>query len=153
MSSIGGMEGLQPILERANKVIDEVPQNLKNFDDVLSKLEQSQQTSQPAKLDVDQVTMSAGKTDPSMKVSEISADKAKIAQTPEGIKKLGNEIEHNYNRLNELVHDLQSGRSYNTQELLGIQGEMHDLTLQIEVTTKVVSEAVSGLKQLMQQQV
>lgn len=153
MDVVGGMEGLRPVLERANKVIDEVPQNLKNFEDVLQQLDQSKQAIQPVNVDVHQVTMSAGKTGPSLRVEEIAAEKVKIAQTPEGIKRLGGEIEHGYNRLNELVKQLQGNRSFSPQELLGIQAEMHDLTLQVEVTTKVVSEAVSGIKQLMQQQV
>jgi type III secretion system YscI/HrpB-like protein len=55
-------------------------------------------------------------------------------------------------RLRELVDELHSGRTYRPQELLAIQAEMGEITLRIEVTTRVVAEAVSGVRTLMQQQ-
>lgn len=156
MSTSGGVGGIGPILEKAQRVAEEVPNNLREFEQVLSQLEQSQQSGAVAGGAASQqqgITISGAQTGSDLRVHEITGEKSKIAQTPDGLRKLSGEIEGGYTRLNDLIHELQSGKSYTPQELLAVQGQMHDLTLQIEVTTKVVSEAVSGLKQLMQQQV
>jgi len=90
--------------------------------------------------------------DQGARLRQIEQDKTRIAQEPDGIQKLGAEIERSTVRMNELLTDLRSGRTFTPQELLGVQAEMHDITLQIEVTTKVISETASGVRQLMQQQ-
>jgi len=79
-------------------------------------------------------------------------EKTKIAASPGGIQKLGLEIEKGGVRLRELVDKLQGGTTFTPQQLIGIQAEMHDITIQIEVSTKVVAETVSGIKNLLQQQ-
>lgn len=79
-------------------------------------------------------------------------DKEAIAKGPGGIGQLGREIEQGATRLRELVDQLQSGRTYRPQELLAVQAEMGEITLRIEVTTRVVAEAVSGVRTLMHQQ-
>jgi hypothetical protein len=86
------------------------------------------------------------------KVLALTAEKTKEAQAPGGIERLGREIETNSVRLREIIDELQSGRTFTTQELIGMQAEMHEITLQIEVTTKAVAETVSSVKQLSQQQ-
>jgi hypothetical protein len=52
-----------------------------------------------------------------------------------------------------LIDELRSGRTYNSQELLAIQSEVYDLGINIQVSTKVLSEVVSNVKQLLTQQV
>ena len=80
------------------------------------------------------------------------AGKLKVAQSPGGMETLGAQLEGAAGRLREIVGQLQSGESFTPQQLLAMQAEMNDITLQIEVTTKVVAETVSGVRQLMQQQ-
>ena len=87
-----------------------------------------------------------------IRTEKLTADKTRVAKEPGGIEKLSADIEQNTVRMREIVDELQGGRTFTPQELLGIQAEMNDITLQIEVTTKVVAEAVSGVKNLMQQQ-
>jgi type III secretion system YscI/HrpB-like protein len=82
----------------------------------------------------------------------LRTEKLQVAQSPNGVEKLGLEIERGATRLREIVDQLQGGRTFSPQELLGIQAEMSEITLQIEVTTKVVAETVSGVRHLMQQQ-
>jgi hypothetical protein len=86
------------------------------------------------------------------RVHTLTEEKTRVADAPGGIERLGQEIESNSVRLRELISELQSGRTFTTQELIGMQAEMHEITLQIEVTTKVVAETVSGVKHLAQQQ-
>jgi hypothetical protein len=81
----------------------------------------------------------------------LTAEKKEIAQAPGGVEKLTNELQAGHHRLQELIDQLKT-RTYSPQELLGIQAEMHDIQLQIEVTTKVVAESVSSVRNLMQQQ-
>lgn len=89
---------------------------------------------------------------PAEAAARLRQDKEAVAKGPGGIEQLGREIEQGATRLRELVDQLQSGRSYRPQELLAIQAEMGEITLRIEVTTRVVAEAVSGVRTLMHQQ-
>jgi hypothetical protein len=90
--------------------------------------------------------------DPAAHAEALRADKLKVAQSPGGVATLGAQLENAGARLREIVGQLQSGESFTPQQLLAMQAEMNDITLQIEVTTKVVAETVAGVRQLMQQQ-
>jgi hypothetical protein len=85
------------------------------------------------------------------KVHRLTAEKKVEAQAPGGIEKLTNDLQAGHHRMQELIDELKT-KTYSPQELLGIQAEMHDLQVQIEVTTKVVAEATSSVRNLMQQQ-
>jgi len=153
---VGGFEAVRPVLEHAQKVVEEVPQQLQQFEQVLSQLEQQGAGSSLSNVSPQGPVSSVSPTEtvpPDAKVQQIYDEKKKVAESPEGIRQLMAEIEQGYHRLNDLIGQLQSGRTFTPQELIGIQAQIHDLTVQVEVTTKVISEAVSGLKQLLQQQV
>ncbi|MEW6365668.1 MAG: type III secretion system inner rod subunit SctI [Acidobacteriota bacterium] len=151
--TLGGMESIGPILEQARRVADEAPENMKQFQQVMDQLEQTKGSGQPINIEVQVPEIKRQGIGDQVNARNMIDEKVKMAQTPEGLKKLGGELEQGYGRLNDIVKELQSGRSFSSQEILGMQAEMHNLTLQIDITTKVVSEAVSGIKQLMQQQV
>lgn len=85
------------------------------------------------------------------KVLRLTAEKKEQAKAPGGIEKLTDDLQAGHQRMQELVDELKT-RTYSPQELLGIQAEMHDIQVQIEVTTKVVAEATSSVRNLMQQQ-
>jgi len=85
------------------------------------------------------------------KVEKLHADKKEVAQAPGGIERLTADLQAGHHRLQELIEQLKT-RTYSPQELIGIQAEMHDLQVQIEVTTKVVAEATASVRNLMQQQ-
>jgi len=89
---------------------------------------------------------------PGTDAAQLKKEKEAVAKEPGGIERLGREIEQGAVRLRELVDELQSGKTYRPQELLAVQAEMGEITLRIEVTTRVVAEAVSGVRTLMQQQ-
>ncbi|MCS7313306.1 MAG: hypothetical protein NZ742_10425 [Acidobacteria bacterium] len=158
MHIAGGLEAIRPVLEHAQKVVQEVPQQLQQFEQVLSQLEQQASGGSVSSLNISTQgptsSMSPAETiSAPTRIQQIYDEKKKVAESPEGIRHLMAEIEQGYHRLNELIDQLQSGRTFTPQELLGIQAQIHDLTVQVEVTTKVISETVSGLKQLLQQQV
>jgi len=89
---------------------------------------------------------------PAVDAARLRQEKEAVAQKPGGVEQLGREIEQGATRLREIVDELQSGRTYRPQELLAIQAEMSEISLRIEVTTRVVAEAVSGVRTLMHQQ-
>jgi len=117
----------------------------RSFDRVMADLDASKAQPQPAQVEGPGRPRDA-------RALELVAEKTEIAESPGGIERLGREIETNSVRLRELIDQLQSGQTFTTQELIGMQAEMHEITVQIEVTTKVVSETISGVKQLAQQQ-
>jgi hypothetical protein len=86
------------------------------------------------------------------RAAALRQEKQSVAKEPGGIELLGREIEQGAVRMRELVDELQSGRTYRPQELLAVQAEMSEISLRVEVTTRVVAEAVSGARTLMQQQ-
>lgn len=55
-------------------------------------------------------------------------------------------------RLDEIIGTLRSGKQMNQAELIGLQAEVHVLSEQIQLSTKMVDAAMQSLKQVMQQQ-
>lgn len=56
-------------------------------------------------------------------------------------------------RLDDIIGELRSGKTFTQQELLGLQAEVAMLSEQIQMSTKLVDSAMQSLKQVMQQQV
>ena len=119
----------------------------KPFDEVLANVDGSRLKVHPPEAVVPSL-----QADRAARAEALRADKLKVARSPDGVSVLGAQLEGAATRLREIVGQLQSGESFNPQQLLAMQAEMNDITLQIEVTTKVVAETVSGVRQLMQQQ-
>lgn len=118
-----------------------------SFDDVLARIDGSQIKVHPPEAVVPSLQL-----DRASRAEALSAEKLKVARSEGGIERLGAELERSTTRLREIVGQLQSGEAYSPQQLLAMQAEMNDITLQIEVTTKVVAETVAGVRHLMQQQ-
>jgi type III secretion system YscI/HrpB-like protein len=119
----------------------------KSFDQVLANVDGSR-----IKVHPPEAVVPSLQVDTAARVEALRTEKLRVAQSPNGIEKLGADLERSTARLREIVDQLQGGRTFSPQELLGMQAEMNDITLQIEVTTKVVAETVSGVRHLMQQQ-
>jgi hypothetical protein len=119
----------------------------KPFDEVLANVDGSRMKFHPPEAVVPSLQVDAA-----ARAEALRTDKLQVAQSPGGVEKLGLQLEGASTRLREIVGQLQSGETFTPQQLLGMQAEMNDISLQIEVTTKVVAETVSGVRQLMQQQ-
>lgn len=117
------------------------------FDDVLSRVDGSQ-----IKLHPPEAVVPGLQTDAVPRAEALRAEKLEQAKEPGGIERLGGELERSTARLREIISQLHGGDSYSPQQLLAMQAEMNDITLQIEVTTKVVAESVAGVRHLLQQQ-
>lgn len=123
----------------------EAPGKGKGFGEVFSEMDGQQiriHSPEEPKIGVEQ----------QLKIQQLKEDKTRIAQEPGGIQKLGAEMQRGTTRMNEIIEQLKGGQTFSPQELLGMQSEMHDITMQIEVTTRVVGETVSAVQKLMQQQ-
>jgi type III secretion system YscI/HrpB-like protein len=119
----------------------------KPFDEVLANVDGSR-----IRVHSPEEVVPSLQVDPVARAEALRADKLEVARSPGGVEKLGAQLEGAAGRLREILGQLQSGESFTPQQLLAMQAEMNDITLQIEVTTKVVAETVSGVRHLMQQQ-
>lgn len=62
-------------------------------------------------------------------------------------------LKNDQTRLNDLIKDCTSGRTFSPQEMLGLQAEISSITTEIQLASKIVEQGVSGIKQTMQMQV
>ena len=154
--SVGGVQiPTGSVLEKAQKLAQETPQQLQEFEQVLQSLEQQGgKASNVAAQASDQGSLKMNKgAEPASETERLYAEKKDEAAEPGGVEKLMTEVETGYRELNGLLEQLKGGRTFKPQELLALQTQVHHVSLQVETTTKVISEVVSNVKQLMQQQI
>ena len=70
-----------------------------------------------------------------------------------GFKKLLDQIVDGQNKLDDIIKMAVSGKQYGQQDLLAIQASVYKFSQELELTSKVVEKATSGIKQTMQTQV
>lgn len=63
------------------------------------------------------------------------------------------ELEQGQLRLDTLIDAGMSGKSFSNAELLSLQASMYKYTLELDLTSKVVEKATSGLKDVVKTQV
>lgn len=81
-----------------------------------------------------------------------TVDNAKGAQKS-GFKRLLDQIVSGQNKLDDIIKLSMSGKKFDYQQLLAIQASVHKFSQELELTSKVVEKATSGVKQTMQTQV
>jgi len=89
-------------------------------------------------------------TDASLGVKTVDASKE---TTGKGFKKMLSGIVDGQNKLDEIIKMATSGKHFGQQELLAIQAGVYKYSQELELTSKVVEKATSGVKQTMQTQV
>ena len=70
-----------------------------------------------------------------------------------GIMKLLDQVAEGQNKLDGIIKMSMSGKQFGHQELLAIQASVYKFSQELELTSKVVEKATSGVKQTMQTQV
>jgi len=75
------------------------------------------------------------------------------AESGKGLRKLLNQVVEGQNKLDDIIKMATSGRKYGQQDLLAIQASVYKFSQELELTSKVVEKATSGIKQTMQTQV
>jgi len=70
-----------------------------------------------------------------------------------GLKKMLNQMVDGQNKLDDIIKMATSGKTYSQQDLLAIQASVYKFSQELDLTSKVVEKATSGIKQTMQTQV
>ena len=70
-----------------------------------------------------------------------------------GLKAMLNQVVEGQGKLDQIIKMATSGKTYGNQELLAIQASVYKFSQELEMTSKVVEKATSGVKQTMQTQV
>jgi hypothetical protein len=70
-----------------------------------------------------------------------------------GFKAVLQQVVSGQNKLDDIIKMATSGKVYGNQELLAIQAAVYKFSQELEMTSKVVEKATSGVKQTMQTQV
>lgn len=90
-----------------------------------------------------------GGVDKSLDVKKVEG----AQKTESGLKALLGQVVEGQNKLDQIIKMATSGKTYGNQELLAIQASVYKFSQELELTSKVVEKATSGVKQTMQTQV
>ena len=152
--SIGALQpGAAQVVSQAQQLVQQAPGQLEEFEQVLAQLEQQGKDPEGTVQQAAQQTPSPAEVQSPEPGQDLYLQKLEEAKEPEGVKRLLSEVETGAKRLDELLGELNKGRTFNTQELIGLQAEIQQVSRQVEATTRVVSEVVSSVKNLLQQQI
>ena len=128
------------------ELLDQSQFQSQEFEQVLTDL-RSAERQDVVQLAADQQLQRVDKTD-----TAYAAMIERVAE-PGGVERLLGDVQHGHERMRHLLSELRSGKSYSNQQLLAIQSEVYDLTMNLQVSTRVITEVVSNVKQLLTQQI
>jgi hypothetical protein len=115
----------------------------------LSKVAEVQKTHTAADVLRTAQAQQVGGVDKSIDVKRVEG----AQKTESGLKALLGQVVEGQNKLDEIIKMATSGKTYGNQELLAIQASVYKFSQELELTSKVVEKATSGVKQTMQTQV
>lgn len=93
----------------------------------------------------------AQNVDPSLQVKPV--ENVKDPKKLDGVKRLMAGVMDGQNALDQIISKACSGKQFSNQELLAMQASVYKFSQELELTSKVVEKATSGVKQTMQTQV
>lgn len=94
-------------------------------------------------------TQQVNGVDQSLDVKRVEAP----TKSESGLKAMLNQVVEGQGKLDQIIKLATSGKTYGNQELLAIQAAVYKFSQELEMTSKVVEKATSGVKQTMQTQV
>ena len=148
----------QNVFEQAEQQIQKSNQQVSDFEKLRQKLEQPDAASNP-QVDQAQKIQNALQKHPVEQTGQ--ADAAASAQKVGGLdagkdvpkiknmdelQGMVNDIKHGQGRLNQLISEATSGKTYSPSEMIAMQAEVGKITTQLEMATKVVENFVSSVK-------
>jgi exonuclease VII small subunit len=158
---------VDPIISGAGKagteLFKEATKQLQNASEQLSKFEELR-----AKMEVQEVAgpkngaqgLQVQKPEQVQDPQQINPanDAQKVGEIPKvtdmaSLDKVVNQLKSGQNRLNHLIKECTSGKTYSPQEILGLQAEISQITTEITMYSQILQSAVSGVKSTMQMQV
>ncbi len=156
----------QQMMQELQKQMQEAAQtggaDKANFSDAVANVQKTQGVQETQKVTEAQKTMETQKSTDVIKAAvnkpgavEGAASKVAVekSEAGKGFQKLLGSLVEDQNKLDEIIKAATSGKSYNQQELLAIQASVYKFSQELELTSKVVEKATSGVKQTMQTQV
>ncbi|HLL06791.1 MAG TPA: ATP-dependent helicase HrpB [Myxococcaceae bacterium] len=97
-----------------------------------------------------QPAQQAGPTEPVRQVESVTkAEKPTVNLVTHVVR----ELEAGHLRLEKLIQASASGKQFSNAELLSLQASMYKYTLELDLTSKVVEKATSGIKDVVKTQV
>ena len=90
-------------------------------------------------------------TDPSTGVKQVEATKE--TKQMGGVRRLVAGVMDGQNKLDDIIAKASSGKQFSQQQMLAMQAGVYKFSQELELTSKVVEKATSGVKQTMQTQV
>jgi hypothetical protein len=115
----------------------------------VSKVQDVQKTQSAADVLRTAQAQQVGGVDKSIDVKKVEA----TTKTEGGLKAVLQQVVEGQNKLDQIIKMATSGKTYGNQELLAIQASVYKFSQELELTSKVVEKATSGVKQTMQTQV
>lgn len=144
----------QNLFEQAEQTIQKSNQQVSDFEKLREHLEQqdasqllqADQTNPLAKPPEIQHGGEVPGIDSAQNVSEIQNIQVPEIKNMDELQGMVNNIRNGQTRLNQIISDATSGRSYSPQEMLAMQAEVGKITTELDLATKVVQHFVESVK-------
>jgi hypothetical protein len=148
------------LFKEASKQLQNASDQVSKFEDLRSKMEmqetagtnktsgQDLKVEQTDKVNEAQQTQQLNPVEHAQKTGEIPkiTDMTSLQQVVDRLKA-------GQSRLQHLIKDSMSGRTFSPQEMIGLQSEVSTITTEIQLCSKIVEQGVAGVKQTLQMQV
>jgi exonuclease VII small subunit len=144
------------MFKEATKQLQNASEQVSKFEDLRAKMEMQDLAGPKNSTQAPQIQKSEQVQDPS-RIDQVR-DTQKVGEIPKvtdmpSLEKVVNQLKSGQTRLNDLIKECMSGRTYSPQELLGLQVEISAITTEIQMYSKIVEQGVSSIKSTMQMQV
>lgn len=144
----------QNLFEQAEQTLQKSNQQVSDFEKLRDQLEQQdasqlQQMDQTNPLSKPPEIQHAGEvpaTDPSQNVSGVQGVQIPEVKNMDELQGMVNHIRDGQTRLNQIISDATSGRTYSPQEMIAMQAEIGKITTELDMATKVVQHFVESVK-------
>jgi hypothetical protein len=155
----GAGKASSELFREATKQLQNASEQVSKFEDLRQKMEvqetagtnksgQNFEVQQTDKVNEAQQTQQLNPVEQAQKTGEIPkiTDMSSLQQVVDRLKA-------GQGRLNTLISQSTSGRTYSPQEMIGLQAEISTITSEIQLCSKIVEQGVNGVKQTLQMQV
>ncbi len=144
----------QNLFEQAEQTLQKSNQQVSDFEKLREQLEQQdasqlQQMDQTNPLSKPPEIQHAGEVpgvDSPQSISEVQGVQIPEIKNMDELQGMVNHIRTGQTRLNQIISDATSGRTYSPQEMIAMQAEVGKITTELDLATKVVQHFVESVK-------
>ena len=161
--SSAGKAGTE-MFKEASKQMQNASEQISKFEELRQKME-AQEVSSPAaqksgmeKASADNLQAQQAQEVQAPQNANAVGDVQKLGEIPkvtdmQGLEKVVNRLKSGQDRLNSLINESLSGKSFTPQEMLALQAEVSQITSEIQLCTEIVKSGLGSVKQVMSTQV